>query len=961
VWSGKWKAPAAARQTSAPNGGGAHFSSQSGGKSNGGGATFQGIPVNPRTGGYPEYPDQKNSPSIPGSAYDNVLLGGYGGGGGTGQQTRGRSNGGGASFGGGFGLGSMAAAFVANGKRNLVPATQMDSWGQSMALSMNGPHAQGNRFAAVRGTFGNAYRSTLGVSDSAAAGNSALTGFGAAYGQGNFAQLMGKANNLAALDPTNGLSPVMQGMAALQTPSSYWALRTMGFNYNRQNGAAGVTNLYHQIINRSMKPGQSPNMSVQGVNSALAAGGGLNISLGQMEQAGAITPELRQNFERYVRAGAQARAHGFNIDTVNANTKAGQSQLKSIGLDKSMFESMRNNQNNITTRQAGTLDTLSTQFQDASAALGKFQTALTKILELPGIKQIVSGGTAWSSVFSGAAGMAGSVGGGMLGALGMGRMLGGGGGLLGGLGRGGGLLGGLGGALDLSAPALLGGGAFALAGLGAGSIVKHVIGGKKGSTRQKVGSTLGDAAAGAGIGAAVGSVVPILGTGVGAAIGGGLGALKGSGILNGIFGGGGPGTGGQNKQATGGASSGHTGADAVRIAEGYLGTPYQWGGNAPGGFDCSGLVQWSYKQLGVNLPRTAAQQEQAGKAISRSQLQVGDLVFYGNPAEHVGIYVGNGKMVDAPHTGASVRVENLWGGESGFRRIVGSAGVLNNQLGGSNTAGSNTNSLSHMGGQGQGNIGMFGMGTSEASIVSAALAGMGGPSPYSGNTGQSSGGGNGNSGSTSSSGPISGTVADWAKAGLALAKKPASWLAGMVSIAMHESGGRNIAQQISDINSQNGNGAFGPWQMIQGTFMANAVKGHTNWRSPIDEAASAANYIASRYGDPNHTPGLVSLAQGGSYKGYAVGSWELVRDEIAQLHKGEMVLPAKTAAKVRDLINQGQPTGPTGTGQTVLQFNQGSVVFQVSGVMDEATVRIAADMFVSQVQRDDRLKQIASA
>ena len=106
-----------------------------------------------------------------------------------------------------------------------------------------------------------------------------------------------------------------------------------------------------------------------------------------------------------------------------------------------------------------------------------------------------------------------------------------------------------------------------------------------------------------------------------------------------------------------------------------VGTPYVWGGDSPnGGFDCSGLVQWSYAQAGVVLPRVAqAQHDALSPASPGAPLAVGDLVFFGSDAahvEHVGIYVGDGHMVDAPHTGAAVRVEPV----AGFRpRLVGSA------------------------------------------------------------------------------------------------------------------------------------------------------------------------------------------------------------------------------------------------------------------------------------------------
>jgi cell wall-associated NlpC family hydrolase len=100
---------------------------------------------------------------------------------------------------------------------------------------------------------------------------------------------------------------------------------------------------------------------------------------------------------------------------------------------------------------------------------------------------------------------------------------------------------------------------------------------------------------------------------------------------------------------------------AVRVALEQVGTPYIWGGEEPGGFDCSGLVQYSYTAAGVALPRVAQDQFDAGPRLpTTATLVAGDLLFFGagsRAVTHVGIYVGGGRMVDAPHTGAVVRVE----------------------------------------------------------------------------------------------------------------------------------------------------------------------------------------------------------------------------------------------------------------------------------------------------------------
>ena len=98
---------------------------------------------------------------------------------------------------------------------------------------------------------------------------------------------------------------------------------------------------------------------------------------------------------------------------------------------------------------------------------------------------------------------------------------------------------------------------------------------------------------------------------------------------------------------------------ALRAALTRRGDPYVWGAAGPGEFDCSGLVTWAYAQDGITLDHYTGDQWNEGEHISRSQLEPGDLVFFYADISHVGLYIGNGLMVDAPSFGQDVMVQPI--------------------------------------------------------------------------------------------------------------------------------------------------------------------------------------------------------------------------------------------------------------------------------------------------------------
>lgn len=130
----------------------------------------------------------------------------------------------------------------------------------------------------------------------------------------------------------------------------------------------------------------------------------------------------------------------------------------------------------------------------------------------------------------------------------------------------------------------------------------------------------------------------------------------------------------------------HSTSDVVNYALKFQGIPYVWGGTSPSGFDCSGLVQYCYAHFKINLPRTSEEQFKVGTAVDKSNLKPGDLVFFeGNPPGHVGMYIGDGKYIQAPKTGDVVKVSLLSARNdyTGARRIANVSGDSSSSSGSS--------------------------------------------------------------------------------------------------------------------------------------------------------------------------------------------------------------------------------------------------------------------------------------
>jgi cell wall-associated NlpC family hydrolase len=98
---------------------------------------------------------------------------------------------------------------------------------------------------------------------------------------------------------------------------------------------------------------------------------------------------------------------------------------------------------------------------------------------------------------------------------------------------------------------------------------------------------------------------------------------------------------------------------AMKVALGKIGSPYRWGAAGPNAFDCSGLVKYSFAQMGISLPRTSRAMSRIGTPVSKANLRPGDLVFFYTPVSHVAIYIGGGKVVHASTSSSPVKISNL--------------------------------------------------------------------------------------------------------------------------------------------------------------------------------------------------------------------------------------------------------------------------------------------------------------
>jgi cell wall-associated NlpC family hydrolase len=411
------------------------------------------------------------------------------------------------------------------------------------------------------------------------------------------------------------------------------------------------------------------------------------------------------------------------------------------------------------------------------------------------------------------------------------------------------------------------------------------------------------------------------------------------------------GAGGGKSGADGGkanASGSGSAADAIRAASQQIGDPYVWGGVGPDGWDCSGLIQWAYKQAGVKIPRTSQQQQKIGKAVATDKVQPGDLLFNGNPAHHVVMAIGGGKIIEAPRTGLKVRIRSFKPGEfTNARRILGSIGNLSDI----STEGGDGTTLNDQADTVGGDVGGAYGGTSELAALMSVLSGSTGG----GAMGLASQATSSTSVDDSGTGDVSGkTPPGNPKGNIALGKKMAAkegwtgnqWKA-LYNLWMGESGWDEHADNPSS-------DAYGIPQAMSNIHKETATAA---WRNSAEkQIAWGIKYIKGRYGNPAKA---WSFWNSKNPHWYDEGAWNLDQDATARVHKGEMILPAKQAESVRNAITNTLTTGTSSSGGGGgIHFDAGAIVVNPTPGMTSQEARLSGKMIVDAVLDDARIKEL---
>lgn len=944
------------------------------------------------TGGYSGFGSQWNTTS------NRPAYSANGGGGRftVGSMRGGNANGGGGNFGNLVGMSRMSAtvgagagiasALTSYANSNMASNFQLDYFGTQSSVAGGGGRAGNNLARAL--AVNNNYVG-LNATDVTKAGYINQYTFGNAQfnGQANpaFTSGMRQANAFAYASPT--LGAYGGALAAQQTYSARAAYVAPALGLASPYLTGGVknsmSNIAQSIYSRTFG---NQKLTTRQFDAAIQQGGSLDVNLQYFGQAMGWNDSTIQEYRNILQGQVAAQNKGMSeskyyklLGQASGGNRSAINQLaKTTNMGTSMFENQRNLNATRLTRQNDILDTLAPAFDAATQAVNKFSQALTEFMKATNLDKAVGWGAGTLSPFSNAlGGLSGGLGAG-LGIFGAARLMSGGGGFLGGLGGmfGGGAAGaGAGGLINATRGA---GGAYNITSLGGGGmsnaaiaarltgVLGLVLGGGYGLSKIAKTDAAGNPTKGQ-------SFTDWL-----------KGTFSWTGIKNtfnvkentrniwepiaGLFGydkpasdgraggandakGGGGGSKGAASSVTNG--SGATGAQVIKYAEQQLGDPYVWGGTGPNGWDCSGLMQWAFGKAGVKLPRVAKDQQRVGKAVATDKVQPGDLLFQGNPAHHVVMAIGGGKIIEAPRTGLNVRIRSFTAGEfTNARRILGSVGNMSDISTKESADATLNDQQSTVGG----NIGGGYGGTSELAAIMGALGGGTGGGVQSLNSQTTS---SSNTADSSSSTVKGSNPPGNPKGNIALGKKLAAskgwtgnqWKA-LYNLWQRESGWN---EKADNPNSD----AYGIPQSLPGSKMASAG---SDWKTnPETQIKWGLSYIKERYGTPAKA---WSFWNSKNPHWYDKGAWEIGQDVTARVHKGEMIIPAQQAETIRQTLlnNTFNPNlqKATGSGSATAGISFGDININLpstyTGTAQEA--RDLGKTIVTTMEEQLRLKNL---
>jgi cell wall-associated NlpC family hydrolase len=818
-----------------------------------------------------------------------------------------------------------------------------------------------------------------------------------------------------------------QSLSSIYSPRSNLALRSLGYQASIGPGGAQADwrSLAQNAFSRTFQGRSS--VSNQTFTAAIGQGGSLNANLQYLAQQSGWAPGTVDMLTGYLGQVNNAVQHGATqqqintlLDQADRGDKGAQGQLAKYGINATSVQKIKDLQASQTSRTADNYGSFNSALQDSVGLLTDFNQVLNTILSSTGLGTALGTAGGWASSFPGLTGGAGALAGGYT----TGRL---GGSTAGGIANG--LMGtgtniaslALGGAAWRGGAGWLRGAATAAggssmlqmaarAGVGAGvaylgtqasqSLSGAKPGASTGSELARMGGTTASDAAG---GALVGSAFGPEGTIIGGVAGGlwGLGTTawewykdthqapgasgtygQGGGTTSTTGGGARPSSVTPTPGSTGAGSQAAARAVSFALTQAQLRKPYQWGATGPDAYDCSGLTQASWGAAGIKIPRTSQEQMTIGSPVKPGSEIPGDLMF--PEPGHVTMCVGGGKLVEAPHTGANVRVRSYSPNEfPTMRRVVPSAGDAtgqNDAAAGGNSASGASASLSGPALVGpNGSINEVDAITRALSTKVAAPVAAQSAVAATVNDAATTGGGaldpkvfttvkgrSGRSYKVPTGARPPGSISSWISTALAIGAYPASYAADLKIIAQGESGGDPWNINLTDSNESSGHPSEGLMQTIPDTFTSHAKAGHTDIWNPVDNILAAIGYATSRYGSLDKVPGVAAVKAGRPYVGYKEGTWSVPQDGPAYLHSDEMVLKKPDADTVRNALlknslyspGASQSAARGGGGTLQLSFAAGAINVTLPNTSAQAATA-AARQLVTAITQDPRLAALA--